>query len=350
MTTNAAAPTPGPAEPTAASPTPAPPAAPAAPGAAAPKDIASLLYDEPDPAPAPPAPAPDAPPAAVDGGEENPPAPPAPAPETTGETIATVAELIEHSQFDPEWFKTLKVDVKVDRETRGVPLSELIASYQIGEAANKRLEEAKAKVQTINQEVAETRQTLHNQLTAAAGLVKEAEGQLKRDFDAVNWKDLEEKDPAKYATETLKFQKREADIKALREKGAAAFNAFAGEQQAEMKAALQQRLVTENEALMGFFPGWKDPATAKAEKAQLLDYLTSSGAVKFSVDEVRHTVDHRLIVLADKARKFDALQDKVATAKQKIVKIPKVLKPGGAAASAPAPAGNKDPVKLLYGS
>jgi hypothetical protein len=49
--------------------------------------------------------------------------------------------------------------------------------------------------------------------------------------------------------------------------------------------------------------------------------------------------------------RYDASKQKLATVKKKVVKIPKVLKPGPKPAATPKPNGaaKADPVSILYG-
>ena len=91
--------------------------------------------------------------------------------------------------------------------------------------------------------------------------------------------------------------------------------------------ARQQHLQHEAQALAKAFPHWSDAAVAKAEKAAIREYLAKTG---FREDEIAHAGDHRAIVLANKARLYDELMAKGATAVQKAKATPlKVEKPGG---------------------
>ncbi len=54
--------------------------------------------------------------------------------------IATVRELIDHLEADPEWFDALQVDVKVHDKASRVSLKDLKDSYEVRTAADERLE------------------------------------------------------------------------------------------------------------------------------------------------------------------------------------------------------------------
>jgi len=53
--------------------------------------------------------------------------------------------------------------------------------------------------------------------------------------------------------------------------------------------------------------------------------MTGSG---YSKEEAASLLDHRAVVLMDKARKYDALQNKTNVAAKKVKGKPRVLKPG----------------------
>src|SRR3546814_15881946 len=59
-----------------------------------------------------------------------------------------------------------------------VPLSDLVKSYQIGSAADKRLEEAKTKAKAIQDEAAEKAGQINAQFAVAAKLVTKLESAL----------------------------------------------------------------------------------------------------------------------------------------------------------------------------
>jgi len=80
--------------------------------------------------------------------------PPAEEPEKEESPISSFSELIEHYELDPDWATTLRVPVKIDGQTSEATMADLVASYQIKEAATHRLEEAKAKAKQIVEDAA----------------------------------------------------------------------------------------------------------------------------------------------------------------------------------------------------
>lgn len=292
-------------------PTPAP-----APGPTVETPTTSLLYGDETPAPAEPV------------SEEKPeePAKPEGGDETEEHTISTVAELIEQSQFDPEWFNSLKLEAKVNGKTTPVTISDLLKSYQIGEAAESRLEEAKTHAKALTGEVAQQKEVLTSQLSSVASLMKEAEALLDKDEAGVNWADLREKDPGEHAAKKLEIKERREHIQSLKEKGAQAWRESVQANQQKSQDDFKQKVAAEKTALFEAIPEWKDPEKAKVEVPKMTDHLVSKYG--FTKEEVSGTIDHRLLAIGRDSMLYHELQSKNETAKKKIVKIPKVLRPG----------------------
>jgi hypothetical protein len=72
-------------------------------------------------------------------------------------------------------------------------------------------------------------------------------------------------------------------------------------------------------------PAWSDTSKVQALKSELADYARSLG---FSDEEIGNTVDHRVLITLEKARQHEQAVQKVAPAKKRVSKVPKVMKPG----------------------
>lgn len=265
--------------------------------------------------------------------------------EAEGETISSVTELIESQQWDPEWFRSLKVPVKVDGQEAEATIKDLVDGYQMREAAEKRLEEAKSKAKTLNQEIAEKSKALEGQFATAATLIERAEKLLDDDVGQINWAKLREEDPAEYAAKKAEIRERRERIDRIKREAAEAYQQALNQRQAEFQTSLRQKLAEEQKALLEKLPEWRDPEKRKGEQAKLARYLIDQG---FSEQDVMGASDHRLIVLAYKAMLRDEGQGRVEAAKKKVAKVPKVLKPGPQKQGRDKPAPT-DPAEILYG-
>lgn len=245
--------------------------------------------------------------------------------ETEEAVVSSLAELMETEGYDPEWFQNLRVPVKVDGKESEVPFSEVLKSYQMSEAAEKRLTEAKESQKQAKDAIAAKTQELQGQYAVAARLIQSAEGLLDADIKAVNWDELRRDDPAEYSAKRAELGDRRAQIEAMKREAVQSYQQTTYQQANETAQEAQDRLVAEQSQLLEKLPEWREPEKAEQGKRKLVTYLTGQG---FDPDDVANAQDHRLIVMAHKAMQFDEMQGKTNAAMKKVAKIPKVLKPG----------------------
>jgi hypothetical protein len=230
--------------------------------------------------------------------------------------ISSVSELIEHMEADPEWFNSLKVPVKVDGKPAEATLTDLVASYQIQEAAKHRLEEAKAKSQEAHQQIAKQQEAIKAELGAAAGLVHLAEQLFQQDLGQANLAKLREEDPDKYLIEKDRLTERRNALEqvkqALKQNVEKAF---------QPKGPDPEEFASARDALIKEVPALAE----EGERNRLAKALLARG---YTEEEIAGTTDYRLFRDAYKAMLYDETQAKTDAAKKKVAKVPKVLKPG----------------------
>ena len=245
--------------------------------------------------------------------------------ETESAEISTLDELIDHFELEPEWARSLKVPIKIDGVESEASVSDLVASYQTGGAAEKRLEDAKAKAAKINEQLVSERETINEQSAVVVGLIKKAESILDQESAAIDWKQLREDDPAEYSAKRADFAERRQTIETMKAEAADEYNNALIKQQEQLAAQRQQQVTAEYDMLLEKLPEWRDEKKAQNEKTDLAKYLIAQG---FSEQDVAQAVDHRIILMARKAMLYEQGQKKTAVAKKKVTKIPKVIKPG----------------------
>ena len=245
--------------------------------------------------------------------------------ESQEEIVSSLDELIEAQQWDREWVQGLKIPVKIDGEESQATLSDLVKSYQMSEAAEKRLEDAKAKSKAITEQLQQKAEGLNAQYATAATLIQNAEKLLDADTSAIDWNKLREDDPAEFSAKKEEIRDRREQINNLKRQAVENYqNSISQATQGTQQERLAQ-LQAEQQALLEKLPDWRDPEKADAEKTKLVGYLTGQG---FEQEDVMGASDHRLILLARKAMLYDEQQSKSDVAKKKLTKVPKVLKPG----------------------
>lgn len=242
-----------------------------------------------------------------------------------GENISSLQELVDHYEFDWEWFKGLKLPVKIDNETSEVTFSELVKSFKNAGAADNLLKEAKATKQAHNQELAKQAETLESQFAVASKLIQSAEALIDSDTQSIDWARLREDDPAEYSARKAELAERRQSIDQMKAEAEKEFQQASFEQMEQQSKELAEYVEDQYKKLLDVLPEWKDEEVSAKEKQELAKFLQSIG---FSEDEIAKAYDHRLVMMARKAMLYDEGQSKVAVAKKKVRKAPKTMKSG----------------------
>jgi hypothetical protein len=256
--------------------------------------------------------------------------------EEEGETtISSLTELLEAEGYDQEQFLNLEVEQKIDGETRRIKLSDVLATNQTLEAAERRLNEVKEKAKTQNQALANKGQELDQAFNVAAQVLQKQKLSFDDREKALNTDPLRTQDPAEWGArkQELSDQRKVFDSELRQFLSAHQQQTQSGKMQTEQ--AKQERLVKEQTLLLKELPEWADEKVMAKEQQQLGEYLHGQDLTPESYDFLTH--DHKLLVMARKAAKYDEVQAKAEPAKKKLVSVPKTLKPG----SKPSPLNSK---------
>lgn len=223
--------------------------------------------------------------------------------------------------------------VKIDGEEKSVTADELVKSYQLEQAAQKRMQEAAEIRKNSEAEVA----ALAQQREQYAQALQSLESQLgsAEEKPQEYWDNLYSEDPMEY------MRQREAyrDRKEAMEKVKAEQVRVQEERQQEFVQQHQAHLVKEQEKLLEALPDWKDPDVAAKEKQAIISYAQRN--LGFSEAELAATSDSRAVLALRKAYLYDELMAKKPVAQKKVKKAPRVTKSGKPTTKAQANANRK---------
>ena len=239
--------------------------------------------------------------------------------------ITSLQEYIEHEGLDPEWFENLKVTGKVDGQPVEYSVKELRDRAQMLEAADKRLEDVKERTRIQNQELAQQAEAVQQQFAVAASIIGKAERLFDVEVGAVDWEKLRAEDPAEFAAKKAEVDERKKQLERMRAEAGTEYQQAMQKQKAEEEQNYRAYLLEQHQQLLQAIPEWQDESKASADKEQISSYLVGQG---FDTHEVAGVEDHRHVLLVRKAMLYDAQKAHTQTAQKKIIKIPKVLKPG----------------------
>ncbi|MEW8048943.1 MAG: hypothetical protein AB2792_19810 [Candidatus Thiodiazotropha sp.] len=158
---------------------------------------------------------------------------------------------------------------------------------------------------------------LKSALGQATELLKLSEEGLIAEYN-IDWNALRTENPAEFAAKRQEFQERYSQIQ----------NAKAATQQ-QQQALTEQQLAElyqkESVALLDKIPTWSDESVAKQEMEGVNEYLLTMG---YSKEEIASVLDHRAVAIARDAMLYRKQKSNIEIAKKKVVKKPKVMKPG----------------------
>jgi hypothetical protein len=190
---------------------------------------------------------------------------------------------IEEVEDETEYYT-----VKIDGEEKNVTADELVKSYQLEQAAQKRMQEAAEIRKNSEVEVAALAQQREQYAQALQSL--EAQLSSAEEKPQEYWDNLYSEDPMEY------MRQREAyrDRKEATEKVKAEQVRVQEERQQEFVQQHQAHLVKEQEKLLEALPDWKDPDVAAKEKQAIISYAQRN--LGFSEAELAATSDSRAVL------------------------------------------------------
>lgn len=157
----------------------------------------------------------------------------------------------------------------------------------------------------------------------------------------IDWQRLSVENPAEYVKQRHLFDQRQAQLAQIQGEQARIAQLHQAEQERAAKESQQAQAKAreafrkeQQDKLLAKFPHWSDAAKAQAEKTSIAQYLAQEG---YAPEEIDGVEDHRAVVLAQKAMKYDQLMAKAKVATTRVDKLPvKVERPGTATATNPA--------------
>lgn len=240
--------------------------------------------------------------------------------------IESVTDLLKAMEADPEWFYGLKFSYGDGREPITVgELKDSVATLETEKAQlaeqKQAIEAAKAQVQQAFSQAAPNPQASAELMSAQAELMAVSQWINALPADE-GFKKLEAENPGEAALVRQKAQDALGQAQGKYQMAQQQEQAITAQRyQAAMAAGMQR--------LPELIPEWRDPKAMEAEKPTLFEAGEAAG---YTRQEVEGVMDPRALVLLRKAAKYDALMKQAGDIKGKVMKTPKMIRPGVAGA------------------
>ncbi len=204
----------------------------------------------------------------------------------------------------------IQVRTKVDGETATVPLSKLREGYQLRQHFTRQqeqfLEERRQWEAAREQQAGEFQQRAQ----MADQVLNQQEQELKQAYTR-DWTALRQEDPAEYAAQVAEYNQKLGEIRQRRQ----GLMQTMQQRQQEMMQQYQYHQQVEAQRLAEA-TGWVEPEKFQQNGQRLRNYLTQK--VGFSDMDISSVGDHRALLVAEKARRFDELMEKVQTSRKQV--------------------------------
>lgn len=267
--------------------------------------------------------------------------------ESASVEIGTFSDLASHLGVEVEDLYHITVPIDVEGKRAEFEIGEWKDKVRAGVEADALAEQRKAfaeERQAVEGEIAARRQQAQQSIAEAAALTESAEKRLLSDLEGVDWAELRSSDPAEWAAKSQEVKDRQAQIQEAKQELAKSWQAQTETMRAEQVEKLGEHLARERDALLQAVPEWRDEGAFDTERKVMREYLSGVG---FADNEIDNATDHRLIVMARKARLYDEQQAQTSVARKKVAKVGKIVRPGSASVKQ---AGKQDTLTKLQGT
>jgi hypothetical protein len=234
----------------------------------------------------------------------------------------SLTELAEALGWDLDKILDLEASTKIDGKEGKARLRDLLKSYQLEGHLNQKLmthaEERKA-FETERQTFLQQHQHKLTQLDAG---LQVAQKMLEGEFSQVDWQNLQDTNPLEFNQKYVAFQQRQAQLNNIA--GMLGQERSKAKQQAD--AQEQSYLAEQSKLMESKIPEWADAKVREKDIADMSVVLNQKYGVTEA--ELKNLRDHREILIARDAWRWQKLQQSKPALLNKVKAAPKLLKPG----------------------
>lgn len=217
--------------------------------------------------------------------------------------------------------------VKVNGETLEVPTSELIAGYSRNKDYHQKTAQLAETGRNLKVQHTKVAQMYNQRLQSVNAVMNGVRTMLAGEINGAEMRDLRAKDPSAWMVARQDYDDRIKQVDAVLNHLTQEHERHRSEYDTTQSQTTSANVSHEVERLLEFIPDWREGKNGKPSGAQrLAGYLRKSG---FQDAEFVDVVDHRMLAIADKARRYDDLVARRSTEPQRKSKpVPKRVTTG----------------------
>ena len=219
---------------------------------------------------------------------------------------------------------SLAFQAKVDGAAMPVALSELRDSYQLTKTAQQRLSKLGEERKAFNDERKRVLEELGKQTDMMAQAIGQMEAEYAADFQGIDWNRLREEDATEYSLKRADFADREKRLQAYRQQFDQQRTEAIQQYQAHQMHLVEEGRQRLNEAMTG--PDYADaPAWDENARKELVEFMVNEGV---PIELIQSSPVWQAFNWARKAMLYDKIRETATKTAKRVVKLPKVSKPG----------------------
>jgi hypothetical protein len=231
----------------------------------------------------------------------------------------TSEEQSEEDEEQEEQEQPQTFTVKLDGKEVSVTLDELQKGYSRTQDYTRKTQQ----IAEVRKQVEHETQAVRAERQQYAQLLGALQAQLQATEPQVDLDRLYHEDPIEWVRQKEVMRERQEKAYAIQ----AEQQRLSQLSQYEQQRAMEETLSSQKDALLAALPTWKDPKTARAEKALVVESAKAAG---FSEEDLKSVYDHRLVLLLRKAGLYDQMVSKRQGIKPVVNNGPRPAKPGAA--------------------
>lgn len=231
---------------------------------------------------------------------------------------------IEESQLSVLDDGSFMINTKIDGEAGQIPLADVVKISQTEGSLTNRSKAMAEERKSFEAAVAAKATEIQSVLQRNQNLAGLLEQELMSEFEAVDWDNLRQFDPAEWAAKRQEMATKYQRVRTAKELISEEMTEQQAEQTEEQKARTAKFLSKQWDTMIVNNPTWSDKTTYEKDMGAMRDFAHE--AYGFSSEDFATVRDARIIEMVKDAM---AYRKGAKAGKKKIVPVPKVQKRGG---------------------
>jgi len=245
-------------------------------------------------------------------------------PEENDKSLAEMLGLNESQVTVDEESGEFLVNTNSKGELKSVNLKDVVAGYQTQQVNTQKSQALAEEKRAFDGQVQQKGAEIKAQVEQNTALTNMLYQELMKEYQATNWEELRQIDPAEYSARQYDFQDKQQKLQGITAEVQAANNKLAGEQQQANLDQANKVLSEQRELMISNNPTWNDQAVMKTDIGAIRSYLADTHG--FSDEDMSAIMDSRAIAVIQDAMKYKAGKTAV---KPKLKAVPKIKKSKG---------------------